>query len=53
MENILKLKIIEKAIKIKLNRGENLEDILKSYKNLSEEEKNIIRKNIANQDCLN
>lgn len=50
MENNLKLKIIEKAIKIKLNRGENLEDILNSYKNLSEEEKDIIRKNIVDID---
>lgn len=42
----LKLKIIEKAIEIKINRGENLEDILNSYKNLTEEEKEVIRKNI-------
>lgn len=46
MDISLKLKIIEKAIKIKITRGENLEDILNSYKNLTEEEKEIIRKNI-------
>lgn len=46
MDISLKLKIIEKAIKIKIHRGENLEAILNSYRNLTEEETEVIRKNI-------
>lgn len=36
-------KIIIAGIKIKLNRGENLEEILESYVNLTVEEKQEIR----------
>ena len=36
-------RIILAGIKIKLNRGEELEDILASYVNLTEEEKQEIR----------
>lgn len=36
-------RIILAGIKIKLNRGEELEDILASYINLTEEEKQEIR----------
>ena len=44
--NNIKLKIVIRGIRIKLYRGENLEDILESYVNLTEEEKDFIRKNI-------
>lgn len=39
----VKLKIIVKGIKIKISRGENLEEILESYENLTEEEKEQVR----------
>lgn len=38
-----KLKVIAYGIKVKLSRGEKLEDILKSYTKLSDDEKQIIR----------
>lgn len=41
--NPRKLSIITAGIQVKLNRGEELEDILSSYTKLSEEEKNQIR----------
>lgn len=44
--NDIKLNIVISGIRIKLYRGENLEDILESYVNLTEEEKDFIRKNI-------
>ena len=34
-----KLKIIVRGVKIKVQRGEDLEEILESYENLTEEEK--------------
>ena len=38
-----KLKIIVRGVKIKVQRGEDLEEILESYENLTEEEKQQIR----------
>lgn len=38
-----RLKVIMYGIKVKLSRGENLEDILESYTKLSDEEKELIR----------
>ena len=38
-----KLKIIVRGVKIKVQRGEDLEEILESYENLAEEEKQQIR----------
>ncbi|MBP1924580.1 hypothetical protein J2Z76_000433 [Sedimentibacter acidaminivorans] len=40
-------RIILAGIRIKLNRGENLEEILAMYINLSEEEKSEIRNKLA------
>ena len=42
-------RILIAGIKIKLNRGEALEDILASYINLTEEEKQEIRDHFNNQ----
>lgn len=42
-------RILIAGIKIKLNRGEELEDILASYVNLTEEEKQEIRDHFDNQ----
>ena len=42
----LKLKIIYRAVKIRLNDGEVLEDILNSYTKLTENEKQIIIDNL-------
>lgn len=39
-------RILIAGIKIKLNRGEDLEEILTSYVNLTEEEKQEIRESI-------
>ncbi len=39
-----KLKVIVYGIKVKLKRGERLEDILARYTKLSDEEKDFIRK---------
>lgn len=39
----MQMKIIRKGIELKLAKGEELEDILSSYKNLSADEKNILR----------
>ena len=36
-------KIIVRGVKIKVQRGEDLEEILESYENLTEEEKQQIR----------
>lgn len=41
-----KLKIIVRGVKIKVQRGEDLEEILESYENLTEEEKQQIRDKI-------
>jgi ribosomal protein S3 len=38
-----KLKVIIYGIKVKLSRGEKLEEILESYTKLSDEEKEFIR----------
>ena len=38
-----KLKIIVRGVKIKVQRGENLEEILDRYENLTEEEKQQVR----------
>lgn len=38
-----KLKIIVRGVKIKVQRGENLEEILGGYENLTEEEKQQVR----------
>lgn len=40
------LNIMARGIKVKLNRGEDLEEILETYVNLSEEEKDQIREAI-------
>ena len=45
----IKKKILLAGIKIKLDRDENLEDILASYVNLTEEEKQEIRDHFNNQ----
>ncbi|MFR5772725.1 MAG: hypothetical protein ACLUE7_05375 [Lachnospirales bacterium] len=42
-----RLKVIMYGIKVKLNRGEELEEILKSYTKLSDEEKQIIRNELG------
>ena len=42
-------RILIAGIKIKLDRDENLEDILASYVNLTEEEKQEIRDHFNNQ----
>lgn len=42
-----RLKVIIYGIKVKLNRGEELEEILKSYTKLSDEEKQIIRNELG------
>ena len=42
----VKLKVIMYGIKLKLNRGEKLEDILESYTKLSAEEKQFIRNSL-------
>ena len=39
----LKLKIMLKAVKIRMEKGEELEAILQSYPKLTEEEKNQLR----------
>ena len=39
----LKLKIILKAVQIRLDRGEELDEILDSYKNLTDEEKSELK----------
>lgn len=44
--NDIELKVILYGIKVKIKRGEKLEDILTSYINLSEEEKEYIKNNI-------
>ena len=41
-----KMRIMVKAVKIRLGRGEELEDILSSYPKLTEEEKQTIRKEV-------
>lgn len=41
------MKVLTMGIKIKLKRGENLEDILLSYVKLTEEEKTEIREYFA------
>ena len=38
-----KLKIIVRGVKIKVQRGEDLDEILESYENLTEEEKQQLR----------
>lgn len=47
MNNSLKLKIIIKAIKIKISRGEELNYILNDYKELTEKERKYIVDNIV------
>ena len=42
-------RILIAGIKIKLNRGEDLEEILTSYVNLTEEDKQEIRDHFDNQ----
>lgn len=42
----LKLKMFSKAIKIKMERGEDLEDILNQYTKLTDEEKEQLREAI-------
>lgn len=44
--NETKMKVVIAGIKVKLARGESLEDILESYVKLSEEEKTYIRENL-------
>lgn len=45
-----KLKIIARAILIRLNDGEDLEDILDSYPALKEDEKRELRKYVLDQN---
>ena len=42
-----KLKVIIYGIKVKLSRGEKLEEILESYTKLSDEEKEFIRNELG------
>jgi len=42
-----RLKVIMYGIKVKLSRGEKLEDILESYTKLSDEEKELIRNELG------
>lgn len=42
-----RLKVIMYGIKVKLSRGEKLEEILESYTKLSDEEKQIIRNELG------
>lgn len=42
----VKLKIIVKGVKLKIARGEDLEEILAAYENLTEDEKEQIRENV-------
>lgn len=42
-----KLKVIIYGIKVKLSRGEKLEEILESYTKLSDKEKQIIRNELG------
>lgn len=42
----LKLKIMLKAVKIRMEKGEELEAILQSYPKLTEEEKEALRKEL-------
>lgn len=42
-----KLKVIMYGIKVKLSRGEKLEEILESYTKLSNEEKEFIRNELG------
>lgn len=44
--NEKKLNVILYGIKIKINRGENVEDILNTYVKLTDEEKDYIRNNV-------
>lgn len=46
-----KLKMICRGIEVKLDRGEELEDILASYVKLNEEEKDMIRVYFADIEC--
>lgn len=45
----VRLKIIVRGVKLKLERGEDLEDVLATYENLTEEEKQQIRENVKNE----
>ena len=45
----VKLKIIVRGVILKLKRGEDLETVLATYENLTEEEKQQIRDNVANE----
>lgn len=47
MLNALKLRMFTKAVQIKLNRGEELEDILAQYTALTDEEKAQLREAAA------
>lgn len=49
MTNETKTKVILYGIKVKLNRGELLDDILKGYTKLTVEEKNDIIKKLQNE----
>ena len=43
----LKLKIMIRAVKIRMHQGEMLAEIIGSYPNLTETEKKIIRENVT------
>lgn len=49
MMTTIKKKILLAGIKIKLDRDEKLEDVLATYVNLTEEEKQEIRNHFNNQ----
>lgn len=43
----LQLKIIQKAVQIRVNRGEDIDEVLESYTKLSSEEMALIKKNLS------
>lgn len=47
MLNALKLRMFTKAVEIKVNRGEDLEDVLAQYTALDDEEKQQLREEVT------
>lgn len=48
MLNKIRLQVMVSAVQIRMKNGEELEDILKSYNNLTEEDKDAIREKVKN-----
>lgn len=44
----LQLKVIKKAVIIRINNGENIDNILSSYTKLSDEERTVIKSELIN-----